>query len=196
MENKILSRSLFGVSVLIFVIAFYFFYGMMKNGAPSSFDPDQMGAELYEAGKADNGNYRALGQEAFDKQVKKINSHIYGGVTFLEILLIIAAGLMVLFLIYGVIVSAMADIKKALPAILFSGLAIITLLLAFVMGGDSSEGLEASMNKIAASDGIDAAKAAVSTTNFWVVGLLIILLPGVALLLIDLVKDIVKGLAK
>jgi len=77
MENKTLSRALFGVTVVLFIITFYFFFGMMTNGKPKDYDPQQMGLEMISKDQANEGNYIELGQAAYDAKLKQIDNHIF-----------------------------------------------------------------------------------------------------------------------
>ncbi len=192
MENKIISRALFGVSIILFAITFYFFYGMMSNGAPEDYDPGQMGVELIDQGKASTADYMEKGQEAYDKKIKGLESNIQSGVGFMKWVLIIAGALMILFLLYGLFITATSDFKKAIPSLIFVVIAGAAFLWAYINAGSDTAGFE----RVVAEEGEEGAKSIVSTTNFWVNGLLFVLIPGAILLVVDLVKDIAKSLAK
>lgn len=192
MENKIISRILFVVLVVIFAVTFYFFYGMFTNGAPKDYEPAQMGVELIDEGQASNANYMEKGQEAYDQKVESIEGTIVGGVTFMQWMLYIAGGLMIIFLVLGVIQAAMSDIKKALPAIVFMVLTGLAFLYAYFNSGTDTEGFD----RLVVVEGEEKAKEIISTTNFWVNGLLFVLVPGFIILLVDLVRGIIRGLAK
>lgn len=192
MENKTLSRALFGVSIILFIITFYFVYGMVSNGAPESYDPDQMGVELIEQGKASNANYKEKGQEAFDKQIAKIDSNILAGVNYMQIILIIAGGLMVIFLLWGLISTLMTNFKKGVPSLIFVGIAVLAFIWASINSGSSTEGYEELLVKFPENEAGDV----ISTTNFWVNGLLFVFIPGIFILLIDLVWGLIKGYTK
>jgi len=70
MENKLLSRILFGFVAIIFVVSIYFFIGMSVNGHPDSYKADQMGIELVDQGEATTANFMEKGVEARDKKSK------------------------------------------------------------------------------------------------------------------------------
>ena len=178
MENKTLSRALFGVTVVLFIITFYFFFGMMSNGQPDSYDPEQMGLEMLseKVEGVTKDNYLDKGQAAFDAQVKKIDGNIKTGVTYMGVILIIAGILMVAFLIWGLVTTLMTDFKKGLPSLIFSGIAILAFIVAFAMQG---------------SEGGD-----IQSANFWVYGLFAVLIPGAIILVVDLILGIVRGYAK
>ena len=99
---------------------------------------------------------------------------------------------MILFLIVGLALTIMGDFKKAIPSLIFVAIALITFIYAYINSGTDVAGFDALVSK----EGMEAAKPIISTTNFWVNGLMFVLIPGAALLVIDLVKDIVKGFAK
>ncbi|MDA9066344.1 hypothetical protein N9K26_00925 [Flavobacteriales bacterium] len=192
MENKTLSRALFIVSTILFVITFFFFTGMVSNGAPDSYDPKQMGVELMDQGKASVATYKEEGQKAFEAQVKKIDSHILTGVNYMTIILIIAGGLMVVFLVYGLISTLMNNFKKGIPSLIFVGISILAFLWAFSNSGGDTTGYDGLITKF----GQEEASNMISTTNFWVSGLLFVLIPGVIILIVDLVISIIRGFAK
>lgn len=192
MENKTLSRALFIVSTILFVITFFFFIGMVSNGAPDSYDPKQMGVELMDQGKASVATYKEEGQKAFEAQVKKIDSHILTGVNYMTIILIIAGGLMVVFLVYGLISTLMNNFKKGIPSLIFVGISILAFLWAFSNSGGDTTGYDGLITKF----GQEEASNMISTTNFWVSGLLFVLIPGVIILIVDLVISIIRGFAK
>lgn len=178
MENKTLSRALFGVTVVLFIITFYFFYGMITNGQPDSYDPEQMGLEMLseKVEGVNKTNYLDKGEAAFNAQIKKIDSNIKAGVTYMGFILIVAGIIMVVFLIWGLVTTLMTDFKKGLPSLIFSGIAILAFIFAFAMQGKM---------------GGDMQKA-----NFWVNGLLFVLIPGAIILLVDLILGIVRGYTK
>jgi len=192
MENKTLSRALFIVSTILFIITFYFFAGMVNNGAPDSYDPKQMGVELMDQGKASVATYKEEGQKAFDNQVKKIDSHILTGVNYMTIILFIAGGLMVIFLVFGLISTLINDFKKGIPSLIFVGISILAFIWAFSNSGGDTTGYDGLITKF----GQEEASSMISTTNFWVSGLLFVLIPGVIILVVDLVISIIRGFAK
>jgi hypothetical protein len=178
MENKTLSRALFGVTVVLFIITFYFFFGMMTNGKPKDYDPQQMGLEMISKDQANEGNYIELGQAAYDAKLKQIDNHILTGVNYMGIILLIAGAIMIIFLVWGLISTLMIDFKKGVPSLIFSGIAILAFIFAFAMQGDES--LDSDMQK----------------ANFWAYGLFFVLVPGAAILVIDLVIGIIRGYTK
>ena len=107
-------------------------------------------------------------------------------------MLYIAGGLMVIFLILGVLQAASSEIKKALPAIIFMAIAAIAFVYAYFNSGTDTNGFE----KLVAKEGEESAKEIISTTNFWVNGLLFVLVPGFVILVVDLIRGIIRGLAK
>ena len=110
-------------------------------------------------------------------QIEKIDSHILGGVTYLQIMLYIAGILMVVFLVWGLISTMMTNFKKAMPSLVFVGIAILAFIYAYAnTGSDPSEDVRLS--------------------NFWVNGLMFVLVPGAIFLVVDLVIGIVKGYTK
>lgn len=192
MENKLISRILFGVVILIFAVTFYFFYGMMKNGAPEDYDPGQLGVELIDEGKASNANYMEKGQEVYDQKIKTLEGNILNGVSFMQWMLYIAGGIMVIFLILGLVQTATSDIKKALPSLVFVVIAGLAFIYAYINSGSDTAGFD----RLVAEEGQEKAGEIVSTTNFWVNGLFFVLIPGGIILLVDLVRGIIRGLAK
>jgi hypothetical protein len=165
---------------------------MVSNGAPDSYDPKQMGVELMDQGKASVATYKEEGQKAFEAQVKKIDSHILTGVNYMTIILIIAGGLMVVFLVYGLISTLMNNFKKGIPSLIFVGISILAFLWAFSNSGGDTTGYDGLITKF----GQEEASNMISTTNFWVSGLLFVLIPGVIILIVDLVISIIRGFAK
>lgn len=192
MENKTLSRALFFVSVVLFIITAYFVFSMMSNGAPDAYDPDQMGVELIDQGKATNANYAAEGKKAYENQISKIEGNILAGVNYMSVILIIAGGLMVVFLLWGLIKTLMTDFKKGIPSLIFVGIVILAFIWAFANSGSDTSGFD----KLVRSVGETNAADAVSKSNFWVNGLLFVLIPGALILLVDLVWSLVKGYSK
>ena len=192
MENKTLSRGLSIFALVLIIIAAYFFRGMMSNGAPEDYDPEQMGLQMYQNGDATADNYLELGQAAYEKQIQKIDSNIFYGVNYMTILLYLAGGLMVVFLIWGLVSTLMNNFKKGLPSLIFVGIAGLAFLWAFINSGSDTTGFE----KLVTKEGADTAKEMVSSSNFWVSGLLFVLIPGAILLLIDLIMGIVRGYTK
>ncbi len=192
MENKTLSRSLFGVTVVLFIVSFYFFWGMMANGAPESFDPEQMGLELYQNKEATADNYLELGEAAYEAQLSKIDGNILGGVNYMTIVLFLAGGLMVVFLVWGLITTLMNNFKKGMPSLIFVGIAALAFIWAFINSGTDTTGFENVVKK----EGLDNAQAMISSSNFWVNGLFFVLIPGAILLVVDLIIGIVKGYTK
>ena len=193
MENKTLSRALFGVTVVLFIITFYFFYGMMANGAPKDYDPEQIGLELRDQKKASDSDYMEKGTAIFDAKVKKINNHITAGVSYMRIILFIAAILMIAFLIWGLIQTLTTDFKKGLPSIIFVAIAILAFIFAFISsGGNDVTGFDNLVKK----EGLDNAQTMISSSNFWVYGVLFVLIPGAILLVVDLIIGIVRSYSK
>jgi len=192
MENKTLSRALFGVTFVLAIITFYFFIGMMTNGAPSDYDPEQMGLELLRDKKASNDNYMEKGTALYETQVKKINSNITAGVSYMRIILYLAGGLMVIFLLWGLIQTLTTDFKKGLPSLMFAGIALLAFIFAYMSAGNDVTGFEGLVKK----EGMDTAKEMVSSSNFWVYGVLFVLIPGAIILVIDLIIGIVRGYTK
>ncbi len=192
MENKLISRVLFGISILIFVITFYFVYGMITNGAPQKYDPAQLGVELINSGDATNANYIEKGQELYDQKVGALEGNISAGIGFAQIILYIGLGLMVIFLIYGLITTAISDIKKAIPSLIFVGLTVIALIWAAISSGGSVEGLQG----VVADRSPAEAESALSLANFWVGGVMILFIVGSILLVVDLVVGIIKSSLK
>lgn len=186
MENKLLSRILFGVRVVIIAVAAYFFYGMLTNGKPSDFDPAQIGVELIDEGKATNANYIEKGQEVADQKVRKLEGNITTGISFMQWVLYIAGGLLGLFLLYGVVLNATMDFKRALPSILFVLVAAIALIIGMTMQSPS----ESDTAILGASEEV------ITQTNFWVYALMAVLIPGVILLVLDLVWGIARSFTK
>lgn len=191
MENKLISRVLFGISILIFVITFYFVYGMITNGAPEKYDPAQLGVELINSGDATNANYMEKGQELYDQKVGTLEGNISAGISFAQVVLYVGVGLMVIFLIYGVVTTAMNDIKKAIPSLIFVGLTVIAFIWAAISAGGSTEGLQ----NVVADKSPEEATSILSMTNFWVGGVMILFIVGSILLVVDLVKGIVRSAA-
>ena len=189
MENKLISRVLFGMSILIFVITFYFVYGMITNGKPSDYKPDQLGVQLLDKGEATNANYKELGLELFNQKVGTLESNISTGIGFAQVVLYIGVGLMLIFLVYGLFVTATNNIKKAIPSLIFVGLTIVAFIWAAISSGGSTEGLETAVADRSAED----AASILSMTNFWVGGVMILFVGGSILLIVDLVKGIVKS---
>jgi hypothetical protein len=187
MENKLIKRVLFGISIAIFVITFYFFYGMISNGAPKDFDPAQLGVELINQGEATNANYMEKGTELYNQKVGKLEGNISAGVGFAQVILYIGAALMVVFLLYGLFVTATSDIKKALPSLIFVGVAAIGFIWAAISSGGSTEGLDGLVA------GQEDAEGILSSTNFWVGGVLALLIPGAILLVVDLIRGIIRS---
>lgn len=192
MENKLISRVLFGISILIFVITFYFVYGMITNGAPGKYDPAQLGVELINQGEATNANYMEKGQEIYDQKVGALESNISAGIGFAQILLYIGVGLMVVFLVYGVVTTAMNNFKKAIPSLIFVGVTLLGFIWAMISAGGSTEGIE----NIVADKSPEEASSILSMTNFWVGGVMFLLVPGFILLVVDLVLGIVRSSSK
>lgn len=189
MENKLISRVLFGTSILIFVITFYFVYGMITNGKPEDYDPAQLGVELIDKGEATNANYMEKGEEIYNQKVGTLESNISTGIGFAQVILYIGVGLMLVFLIYGLYVTATNDIKKAIPSLIFVGLTVIAFIWAAISSGGSTEGLETAVADRSAED----AASVLSMTNFWVGGVMILFVVGSILLVVDLVKGIVRS---
>tara|TARA_B110000977_G_scaffold94673_2_gene125142 strand:+ start:1467 stop:2045 length:579 start_codon:yes stop_codon:yes gene_type:complete len=192
MENKTLSRALFFVSVLLFIITAYFVWGMMSNGAPDSYDPDQMGVELIDQGLATNANYAEEGKKAYENKISQIEGNILAGVNYMTLILFLAGGLMVVFLLWGLIKTLRTDFKKGIPSLIFVGIVILALIWASLNSGSDTEGF----GKLVRSIGEEGAADAVSKSNFWVNGLLFVLIPGALILLVDLVWGLVKGYSK
>ena len=140
MENKTLSRALFFVSVLLFIITAYFVWGMMSNGAPDSYDPDQMGVELIDQGLATNANYAEEGKKAYENKISQIEGNILAGVNYMTIILFLAGGLMVVFLLWGLIKTLRTDFKKGIPSLIFVGIVILALIWASLNSGSDTEG--------------------------------------------------------
>lgn len=192
MENKTLSRALFFVSLALCLIAAYFAWGMMSNGSPDSYDPDQMGVELIDQGLATNANYAEEGKEAYENKISQIEGNILAGVNYMTVILFLAGGLMVVFLLWGLIKTLMTDFKKGIPSLIFVGIVILALIWASLNSGSDTEGFD----KLVRSIGEEGAADAVSKSNFWVNGLLFVLIPGALILLVDLVWGLVKGYSK
>ncbi len=178
MENKTLSRALFGVTVLLFIISAYFFFGMMTNGAPKDYDAEQMGLELIQKKEATSKDYLAKGEKLYKEKIASIDGHILTGVNYMAGVLFIAGGLMVIFLIWGLISTLMTDFKKGIPSLIFVGIAILAFIFAFAMQGKDTLGAD------------------IQASNFWVYGLLFVLIPGAIILVIDLVWGIIRGYTK
>lgn len=189
MENKLISRVLFGISILIFVITFYFAYGMITNGSPQKYDPAQLGVELIDSGEATNANYIEKGQDLYDKKVGALEGNISAGIGFAQVILYIGVGLMLIFLVYGLFVTATNDIKKAIPSFIFVGLTVVAFIWAAISSGGSTEGLETAVADRSAEE----ASSILSMTNFWVGGVMILLVGGSILLVVDLVKGILRS---
>jgi len=192
MENKTLSRALFFVSLALCLIAAYFAWGMMSNGSPDSYDPDQMGVELIDQGLATNANYAEEGKEAYENKISQIEGNILAGVNYMTVILFLAGGLMVVFLLWGLIKTLMTDFKKGIPSLIFVGIVILALIWASLNSGSDTEGFD----KLVRSIGEEGAADAVSKSNFWVNGLLFVLIPGALILLVDLVWGLIKGYSK
>ncbi|MEN8927423.1 MAG: hypothetical protein ABF242_04510 [Flavobacteriales bacterium] len=192
MENKKLSRALFFVSVVLFIITAYFVWGMMSNGAPDSYDPDQMGVELIDQGLATNANYAAKGKEAYDNKVQKIEGNILAGVNYMTAILFIAGGLMIIFLLWGLVKTLMTDFKKGIPSLIFVGIVIIAFIWASANAGSDTEGFDKLVRSVGETD----AASAVSKSNFWVNGLLFVLIPGAIILVVDLIWSLLRGYTK
>ena len=184
MENKLLSRILFGFVAIIFVVSIYFFIGMSVNGHPDSYKADQMGIELVDKGEATTANFMEKGVEARDKKVKSIEATILNGIGFMQILLWIAGILMVLFLVLSTVMTAVNNPKKAIPSGIFIAITVITFIYAFANSGSDTEGFSGVTPEV------------MSTTNFWVSGFILILIVGGAIFLVSLLWDIIKGFAK
>lgn len=180
------------MSVILFLITAYFVYGMMSNGAPDAYDPDQMGVELIDQGQATTANYAAKGKEAYDNKVSTIEGNILAGVNYMTIILFIAGGLMVVFLLLGLIRTLMTDFKKGIPSLIFVGIVIIAFVWASLNSGSSTEGFDGLVRKM----GEEGAGEVVAKSNFWVNGLLFVLIPGAIILVIDLVWSLIKGYSK
>jgi hypothetical protein len=192
MNNKIVTIILKVVVGLIFILAFFFTARMMMNGKPDSYKPDQLGIELIDQGKATNANYLEKGKEAYDAISIKIESNILAGVNFMAIILIIAAILMIGFLIYGLITTLMTDFKKGIPSLIFSGIVLLAFIWAYINSGTDTTGFDSLVSK----NTPEVAEGIMSTTNFWVNGLLFVFIPGVLILLVDLVWGIIRGYSK
>lgn len=192
MENKTLSRALFFVSVLLFLITAYFVWGMMSNGAPDAYDPDQMGVELIDQQLATTDNYAAEGKKAYDNKIASIEGNILSGVKYMTVILFIAGGLMVVFLLWGLISTLMTDFKKGIPSLIFVGIVIVAFIWASINSGSDTTGFEKLVTSVGETDAADA----VSKSNFWVNGLLFVLIPGFFILVIDLVWSLLKGYSK
>lgn len=189
MENKVLSRTLFGVLIIIFAITFYFTYGMMKNGAPQDYDPGQLGVELIDQGKASNANYMEEGQKVYDQKVQTLESNIYNGIQFMNWMLYIAGGLLVLFLVLGLVQTIMFDFKRALPSLIFVVISGLAFLYAYLNSGTDTKGFE----DLVSQNGPEKAANIMSMTNFWVNGLFFVLIPGVIILALDLILGMIRG---
>jgi hypothetical protein len=189
MENKLISRVLFGMSILIFVITFYFVYGMITNGTPQKYDPAQLGIELINSGEATNANYIEKGQALYERKIGDLEGNISAGIGFAQFVLYLGVGLMLIFLIYGLYVTATSDIKKAIPSFIFVGLTIIAFIWAAISAGGSTEGLESAVADRSAED----ASSILSMTNFWVGGVMILFVFGSIILVVDLIKGIVRS---
>lgn len=189
MENKLISRVLFGISILIFVVTFYFVYGMITNGKPGDYDPAQLGAELIKTQEASNEDYMEKGLEVYNQKIETLDSNISAGVSFAQVVLYIGLGLMVVFLIYGLIVTATNDFKKALPSLIFVGVAAIGFIWALIASGGGAEGMENAV----ADKSPEEASSIISMTNFWVGGVMVLLIPGAILLVVDLIKGIIRS---
>lgn len=192
MENKTLSRALFFVSVLLFLITAYFVWGMMSNGAPDAYDPDQMGVELIDQQLATTDNYAAEGKKAYDNKIASIEGNILSGVKYMTVILFIAGGLMVVFLLWGLISTLMTDFKKGIPSLIFVGIVIVAFIWASINSGSDTTGFEKLVTSVGETDAADA----VSKSNFWVNGLLFVLIPGAIILVVDLVWSLLKGYSK
>ena len=191
MENKSLSRILFIISTLLFVVTIYFVYGMFSNGDPGALDPNQMGLELVEQGKDAEADYYTVGQEAYEKQVSKIGNNIQSGIVFMYIMLAIAGISMIIFLLWGVIKTMMTSVKKALPSLVFVGITLITIIVGYLFSSESTEGFEG----VVRTYGEDAGSV-MATTTFWVYGILSLFFAGILILIVDLLVGIIKGFTK
>ena len=110
----------------------------------------------------------------------------------MRIILYLAGGLMVIFLIWGLIQTLTTDFKKGLPSLIFAGIALMAFIFAFMSAGTDVTGFEGLVKK----EGMDTAKDMVSSSNFWVYGVLFVLIPGAFILVIDLIIGIVRGYTK
>jgi hypothetical protein len=110
----------------------------------------------------------------------------------MTIILFIAGGLMIVFLLWGLIKTLMTDFKKGIPSLIFVGIVILAFIWASINSGSDTEGFD----KLVRSIGEDGAADAVSKSNFWVNGLLFVLIPGALILVADLVWSLVKGYSK
>jgi len=94
--------------------------------------------------------------------------------------------------VYGLISTLMNNFKKGIPSLIFVGISILAFLWAFSNSGGDTTGYDGLITKF----GQEEASNMISTTNFWVSGLLFVLIPGVIILIVDLVISIIRGFAK